>query len=287
MSAPQSLPTPLPQPDVAEYSIDALNLFLTYDTPAAYEAYFGVAPPPYNPSLPIKQWKDDSQANQPPGWQSEYMILQVVVDPVTGVSQLVLPPTYVQMFLPSTQAANVNIYGGAPVYPVWTSAPTVAVITGTSGVISGVDPNLLSDLADATALNTQLGGTGVQTYVMAPGPDNFQINYGTETRRQYYFIDSDGQLQWVGFLLRQQYVNGVGAPGSWVNSVVAIPGNMSMKVWMWIPAPAPAGPPANATICPMPIRQLYSASNPPPAGGAFESFTQPMVGQPMIVRASV
>jgi hypothetical protein len=287
MSAPLSLPTPLPQPDVAEYSIDALNLFLTYTSPEAYEAYFGAPPPPYNPALPIKLWKDDSQATQPAGWQAEYEILQVVVNPQTGVSQLILPPTYVQMFISSQQAAEVNIYGGAPVYPIWVSAPTVATITGTTGFISGVDPNLLSDLADANTLNTQLGGTGVLTYVMAPGPDNFQINYGTETRRQYYFIDSNGQLQWVGFLLRQQYVNGVGAPGSWVNTPVQIPGNMAQKVWMWVPQAAPAGPPANTSVLPMPVRRLYSATNPPPAGGAFESFTQPMVGQPMIVRASV
>jgi hypothetical protein len=285
--APRSISTPLPQPDVQEYSMDALNLFLTYDSPEAYEAFFGEPPSPYNPSLPIKLWKDDSQATQPAGWQEEYEILQTVLDPQTGVAQLVLPPTYVQMFMPSAQASQVNIFGGAPVYPVWTSAPTVASITGATGYISGVDPNLLSDLADATALNTQLGGTGVLPYVMSPGPDNFQISYGTETRKQYYFIDSNGQLQWAGFLLRQQYANGVGAPGKWVNTSIQIPGNMAQKVWMWVPSAAPVGPAANTSVIPMPVRRLYSATNPPPAGGAFESFTDPMVGQPMIVRASV
>lgn len=289
MSAPipVSVPTPQPQPDVADYSLDALNLFALYDTVEAYEAKFGVLPPAFDPTKPIKQWFDSTQENQPDGWQSEYMTLQTVLNMQTGTAQLVLPPRFVQMFIPAVQAAAVNIWGGPPIYPSWVSSPTVATITDVNGFVSGVDPNLLSSLDDANTLNTVLGGTGVQIYVMAPGPGDFQINYGTETRRQYYFIDSNGQLQWVGFLLRQQYVNGVGAPGAWVNVSVPIPGNMAQKTWMWQASAVPQGPPQNAEVLPVPMRQLYTATNPPPIGGAFESFTQPMIGQPMIQRASL
>jgi len=268
----QSLPTPQPQPTDSPYGLSLLNLFKEYHTPAAYKAEFGVDPPQFDASKPIKLWKDDTQGNA----LASYTVLDTVLESSTGVRRLVLPPTFVEMPLPGPQAAQVNIWGGAQTFPARVIAPTPAWITGDAGDISPVNPMYLSSLAEAEALNTALAGGGVLSYVMGAGPDNFHVDYRGDTRQLYYFIDSNDQMQMVGFLLAAQSVNGVGSPGAWTLNAGQPP------MWVWSPAKAPSGPAGNESVMPMPLRQLYSASNTPPFGGSFERFTEPLVGQPMI-----
>jgi hypothetical protein len=278
-TTPISIATPQPQPESAEYSLDAINLF---------EIYTAATIPPGAPNLndptqPTKEWWDSNQANQPEGWQAIYETLKTTLDVQTGVEQLDLPPTFVQQIMPSTQAAALNIFL-PPSYPPYVPAPTPAQIVGTLGPISGVNPYLLSTLAQATELNELLGGKGVLSYQPAGGPDNFTIDYNGDTRQQYYFIDSNGQLQWVGYLVWAQTANGVGAPGNWVNVAQA---NGQVNVWTWVPSPISLGPAANTPVVPVPMRQLYSPTNPPPAGEAYESFSEPQIGQPLILRGVV
>jgi hypothetical protein len=280
MKTPLSIPTSQPQPNTAIYSMDALNRLDTYDSPAVYEAFFGEAPDPYDKTLPLKLWKDDTQDNVPDNFIAEYTVLKTVLDTQTGVDQLVLPPTFVSYTMPASLARKVNIWGGALVYPTW-SPTTTATIDDNNGFVSPVNVNLLSELADAQTLNTLLGGSGVQEYIMAPGNSGDHINYHDDTKRQYYFIDSNGQFQWAGVLLDQQYAKtetqnvisgGVGAPGSWINQVIST--MPALSAWIWKSTPLPVGPPPNTAVIPMPVRRLYDN----------ESFTEPFAGQPMIQR---
>lgn len=286
MKTQQSIPQDQPQPTEAEYSLDALNRLSKFTTASAYEAFFGVAPPPFDATMPLKFWEDDSQANQPEGWEAEYEVLATTVDAVTGTARLVLPPEYIQLTMPASQACKVNIWQGLPTYPIYVPASTDAVETitlsdGSIETLNGINPEYLSTLDQANRLYSTLQGTG-GVFIDAPsaGPGNIQIDYKTETRRMYAFVDVNGQKQIVGILVDNENAKGVGYPGSWANvpNPEYVPGNQfntPQNVWVWIIGTPPNNSlPTKVVVIPMPVRRLY----------ANESFTEPMVGQPMIQR---
>lgn len=283
---PQCIPTPKPQPDETVYSLDALNLLPKFTTAAAYKAFYGVAPPPFNATLPLKFWEDDSQASLPDDATGEYDVLATVTNTTTGVSALVLPPTYTKLVVPAAQACKVNIWQGLTTYPVYTPASTDAVETitlsdGSLEVLNGINPEYLSTSDQANRLYSTLQGTGgVFVDAPSPGPGNIHIDYKDETRRMYAFVDSDGQKQIVGILVSNENAKGVGYPGSWANVANPdyVPNNTvdtSQNVWVWVPGTPPNNAlPVNVTVMAMPVRHLLPN----------ESFTEPAVGTPMIQR---
>lgn len=253
-----SKPTPKPQPAGPDYSInDALPLFDTW-TRARYKAVFGVDAPKYDPSRDVKLWLETPAV---PGFTT-YTTLKTNPD-----GSYTEPVEYVQFYLKPSIASTLNLPPG-PVspYPVWDPAESDARMYSGGVPVSPIDPFYLSTLDQASNLYSMLGGYGgIQLWTPEPGPGNIHVVYGTDPRREYQF-DVHGGILNVGLLLKQMYVNGVGAPGEWAFDTNGVP--------KWVPAPQPPPLPVNYKVTSMPMRKLYKN----------ETWIYPVIGQPMIQR---
>jgi hypothetical protein len=112
---------PLPMP---KYLLSRLYLYPEYASREAYTKAVGVAPPPYNPSLPLKTWFDPEAAKSPKR--------AILYDRVLGISVTGTPipgpdgkPYLEPLVLARNEAANVNIpeYGSTPSDEVLVAVP--------------------------------------------------------------------------------------------------------------------------------------------------------------------
>lgn len=252
-----SKPTPKPQPAGPVYSINsALPLFDTW-TRARYKAATGQDAPAYDKTRDIKLWFENPAV---PGFTT-YTTLKTAAD-----GSYFEPPMFVQFFLAPHIASSLNLPPDpvAP-YPKWDPAESDARVISGGVPVSPINPNYLSTLDQASNLYSMLGGQGgISINTPDPGPGNIHIQYGIDPRREYQFVNGDGQVLNVGLLLDQMFVNGIGAPGAWVTDADGNP--------RWISAPLPPPPATNYRVIPMPMRKLH----------AEESWTLPPIGQPMI-----
>jgi len=254
---PTSVQTQQPIPPTSPYGISLLYLFSTY-TRASFLQAFGVVAPPFNPSWPVKTWFDSAANSNVP---TVYYSLETATEGDT--QQIVFPPVMAPFLLAAGQANVVNLPNDPTSYSAWVPAPTVAVQTqtlnGVTTTINAVNPNFLSTPRSSkrSIFHTRRTG-GVQTWTPAPGNSDLQIQYGAETRRIYYFIDSNNQWQWVGYLLLQEYASGVGAPGQWV-SEPATPGpGAPANMWVWQAGVIASPVVPTSQMIPMPMRTLFT-----------------------------
>jgi hypothetical protein len=227
---PTSVPVIPAQPDQASYGPDALALFKTF-TRDRYLAAFGVQAPAWDVSRPPKFWFDSTVDVSAPSNVAVYK----VIDSSSGA------PTLRQFVIPAAEAASVNLPGAV------TYAPYVVAPTQTARLGSGVNPQYLSLQADATALMTKLGGSGLaDDGASGQYPAIYPSN---ELRRIWTFVFSGNPVN-AGLLLAAWNAGGVGAPGQW---------DLSSGFPQWIPAAAaPTGLDDRRAARPMPVRDLLA-----------------------------
>ncbi len=201
-----SIPVNPAQPSTQFYNVEALQTVIKH-TRSGTEANNGPMPP-FDMSQPERNWWDDSATGP-----KTYLIY----DGKLGFNNKII------------DARKPN-FKGFPNYPVWSPAPTVAMMPHSNAQPSPVDPFTLSTEAEAKALQAELGGTGYQDTgngsVIIPGVGQVisPINYGTETRREWAVVLSSGKLCNVGAALEGKYAHGVGSPGKWVQDPHTVSG---------------------------------------------------------------
>ena len=227
--------TPQPQPAVATYNTSALTTYPQY-TRSSYIAVTGRQAPNYDGTMPTKLWSaTDATAF---GWY---------------------PPaseTFTTFTMTAAQAAAVNI-PGVQTFPPYTIAPTTATQVGPllaqpNAIPAGSLATMAQGIAMAEAWGMSPPAAAVavsDTYNTQFAP--FSISYNGDSR-QWLTINWNGLLINVGEMLQSEYANGVGAPGSWTNTVNPAPG--TNPVWVSVPA---VNPPVNPSG-PVPMRQLNS-----------------------------
>jgi len=227
---PTSVPAIPAQPDRTSYGPEALALFETF-TRDTYLAAFGVQAPVWDVSRPPKFWFDSTVDVSAPSNVAVYK----VIDTSSGT------PALRQLVIPAVEAAAVNL-PGAVTYAPYAIAPTHTTRFG-----SGVNPQYLSLQADATALMTELGGSGLaDDGVSGQYPALYPSN---EPRRIWSFVFSGNPVN-AGLLLAARNAGGVGSPGLW---------DLSAAFPQWIPAAAaPTGLDDRRAARPMPVRDLLA-----------------------------
>jgi len=230
---------------------EALPLFKAFNR-ISYKAIRGREAGPYDPNRDIKLWEDD---NAPKGHAAAYS---------TWTQNEA--PAYVHFSLPGWIARSVNLPPDLTHYQPWNPLPSDAVVMSGGVAVSPINPDYLATETEADDLYAALGGIGgVQLWTPDPGPGDIHVQYGEDPRREFQFYwGAAKQVVIVGLLLKQMYINGVGAPGEW---------NITGAEPRWIPAPPPVLPPTYKVV-PMPMRNLYP----------FEQWDILPVGAPMISR---
>lgn len=229
MATPTSLPVIPPQPDLLAYGIQELGLFKTC-TRGSYVSTFGVQAPAWDPTRVTKTWFDTSVDASDPANVAVYKIAAPDQNGVWALRQMVLP---------AQEAATVNL-PGAVTYAPYAIAPTQ---TSTGGAL--IDPVYLSLEADAQALMTTLGGSGL---VAETGNAAFPILYPPDEPRRVWDFTVNGVSCNAGTLLAAEHANGIGAPGSWQTTATGP---------AWVPAPpALTGVNDARPARPMPLRDL-------------------------------
>lgn len=230
-----SKPVIPPQPEEVLYGPDKLQLFPRL-TRATYREKYGVEPPPWDKAKRIKRWFDTS-------------VLEGVEDAENHVVQYEVfdatrPRGVRVLAMTAAEAAAPNLPGAA-VYPKYVVAPTPAVIVAPiSGEKSGVNPEHLSDRAEAVALAAELGldAAAVRESSLAM----FVVYWNGERRRPWVIEWKGSDLQ-VSLLLRMRYANGVGAPGRW---------DVSGTSPVWVPEAPETGEQDMRPEIPIPVRPL-------------------------------
>ncbi len=198
MSTVLSLPVVQPQPSDAQYSIANITLFKDYDR-NTYRQTFGEEAPPFDPSRPVKQWKDDSPN------AGSYLIFTV------GASGPALTP----YSLPKAIASTVNLLG-KPNFSVYVPTPTSAYVvqldgTREVGPRAPLNPAILATRSQAAALAALTKGTVVDGSFQGTFSDVYPPD---ESRRLWIIRNAAGDVQ-VGDLLTRENSGGVGHPGHW------------------------------------------------------------------------
>jgi hypothetical protein len=231
MMEAQSVPQEKPQPDRPRYGIGELYLFREF-TRQGYEQTFGVQPPPFDPSKPIKTWFDSSVAGRLPGEVVTYS----VVRKVEGQAAYAVSP----FAITAEDAARVNL-PGAYRYPAYVPADTPAMAGGQRAI----NPVFLTERAEAEALGRELGLSVVE--IPIPVLPIHELAWNGETRRQWALALPNGKRAVAGLLLQQKYAGGIGAPGFWKFNAQGYP--------IWEPIhPITSNP--NAKVMPLPVRGL-------------------------------
>jgi hypothetical protein len=206
---PTSVPVTPVQPAQASYGPDALALFKTF-TRDTYLAAFGVRAPAWDISRPPKVWFDSTVDVSARANVAFYR----VIDSSSGI------PVLRQLVIPATEAAAVNLPGAV------TYAPYVIAPTQTARLGAGVNPQYLSLQADATALMTKLGGSGLAD---EGASGQYPAIYPADELRRIWTFLIAGHPVNAGFLLAARNAGGVGAPGQW---------DLSTGFPQWVPAAA-------------------------------------------------
>ncbi len=223
---------------------EALPLFKTFNRISYKAANGGVEAPEFDPNRDVKLWLDTAA-------KSGHTTYETLKTDAQGA--YIDPPSFVPMYLPVVIAATVNLPPGPSEFPAWDPPPSDALIVSGGVPVSGIDPMYLSDAVQADDLYAdfeQFSTGGVQLWTPDPGPGNIHVEYGTDPRREYQFVFKT-QLCTVGLLLKQMYVNGVGAPGNW---------DTSGEEPRWIPEPPPVLP-STFKVTPMPMRKLLAGES--------------------------
>lgn len=160
---PVSLPVTPPVPNQATYSPADLWLFQTY-TRASFLAAFGFEAPVYDPSQLTRNWFDTSASPGP------YSCVQV-----NGSNASIVP-------LPVPKNVALPNLPGPFLYPAWVNPPTTTAMLQLPGEVpTPANPEFLCSFADAEAVLAALpAGSAV-----SEDPDDANINWGAETRRNY------------------------------------------------------------------------------------------------------
>jgi hypothetical protein len=231
MSTPVSQPVSPAQPDQLAYSVESLQLFATY-TRDSYLATFGVQAPAWDPARPTKTWFDSTVNTSNPTNVALYNVVTLDSTGHWGFQQLVIP---------ASEAAAVNLVG-AVTYPSYVIAPTTATSGG-----SVINPLYLSLQADAQALMTALGGSGLYD---EGSRSVFPYNYPPDEPRRVWDFLVNGNVVNAGALIASMNANGVGYPGQW---------GVQNGGPVWIPAPAaPTGANDTRPARPVPVRNLLA-----------------------------
>jgi len=213
-------------------AIETLELFRQVNR-AQYEAEFGEQAPPFDVTRPDKLWCDNSET------AGNYMRIS---RDETG------KPSIVPMTMSRELAASVNI-PGAYRWPKYTPAPTQAAaqFKDETGRIVATVPVQASDLTmedETRAIALEVGGVFARDTSWAA----ISVVWPADEQRRLYLVHVGSATYNAGQLLRQKYVNGIGAPGKWVNNTSGL---------RWEPAPQPTAqldPKVNPV--PVPCRQL-------------------------------
>lgn len=234
MSNPVSLPKAPVQPNKSTYGFTELQTLQNF-TADSYRATFGIDPPPFDSAKDIKPWFDSSVATQKPSNIVTYQVPGRDID--TGKYGLL------QLALTAKEASTVNI-PGARLYPPYIVQPANATRTGPGRLTpQPLNPDYLSNLAQAQMIladfnaainkdNLNLGTAGYRTEPDLGG--GFGTSYPIGEIRRMWEVgvigkipEGDSVTRWinVGFLLKDKYSNGVGAPGHW---------DMSQETPKWI-----------------------------------------------------
>ncbi len=209
----QSKPTLPPTPTAEVYGPDALQLFPRHNR-STFLDMFGVQPPVWDKTKPIKRWFDTTI---PAGIQVTYSVYNPSKQ------------QFEELKMDGRDAAAINL-PGTVVYPKAAIAPTVATIVSPSGRFP-LSATLLSSREEAELLVREFGFGNYQiseSEAFAGGP--FSIDWNTEMRRAFVIssIQVPDNRYSVAALLRQRNANGVGAPGVWIVSSSTAP--------VWAPA---------------------------------------------------
>lgn len=230
MTIPRSEPVIPVQPMQPSYGFSELALFKNY-TRESFRAAFGAEAPPFDPARLIKTWFDSTVDTSDAANVALYKVVSADARGQWGVRQMVIP---------AREAATLNL-PGMVAYPAYVIAPTKAA----RGGVTGIWPSTLSLLADAQALLTELGLSGIELKDEGAG-GALPVFYGDEPRRQWFFTYK-GSTYGAGELLASKHRGGIGAPGHW---------SIGDTIEWLADAPAPTG--INDTRAPreMPVRDL-------------------------------
>lgn len=218
--------------------------------------------PAYDPNRELQLWFDSAAKSG----HTTYKTLKIAPD-----GTYFIPLEFISMYLTPAHASTPNFPPYAANYPAWVPAESDAEIISGGTVASGINPDYLSTEQQAqdmyNAFAAVVGGEvtgGLQLWTPAPGPGDIHVQYGEDPRRAYQF-EFKGAMVIVGFLLRDAWAKGIGYPGTW---------DLSGPEPVFVFGEIPPGPPPNAPVIPVPMRELY----------ADESWVIPAIGQPDIER---
>lgn len=204
--APRQIPQPRTQPNDPVYGVEELRLFPRH-TRATFKEAFGVEPPPYEPTRRIKRWFDSTAMEVPRSDARDEPITYTVHDPgeANGFRTIVMT---------RGEAAAPNLPGSV-VYPKYQPMESKAWINGPS--VSAVYPvQYLCLRSEAEAIAAELGvGRDAVREQLLDGP--YVVIWGAEARRAWVFEHNQNVL-YAETLRRAKFVNGIGAPGHWVDS---------------------------------------------------------------------
>src|ERR1035437_576614 len=194
---------------------------------------------PFICTWPIKPWSDPNPITSIDGLAHYSVFNGNDINP--GLVDLALSPD---------QARAYNLPGKVNYLP-YAIAPTTATsqlhIGNYISSPSSLDYTTLSTKDDADKLAAVCGGTVVDPSVSSAF---FTINWNSETRRQWA-IQYKGQtsLANVGQILQDVNANGIGSPGHWSSSQLAL------GILQWVPETISDGSQATASV-PTPLALL-------------------------------
>ena len=225
-------PTVPPQPQSATYAINALEEFQTY-TRASYLAATGTQAPAFDITKPAKSWYDTTVTGT-----ATYLVYN------GSLTQ----PALVNLTMPSTQAAVVNL-PGLPTFPPYVQAVSNIQIVGPNGTFSSNYGGVYqSTFAQAQALMNEIGDSGLVistgTGPMAPGSAFAYVKIDSSNPVSIYLLNNQN----VGLMLQQRNMNGVGFPGTWAKN--------STGNYVFAPAVLNDGSTSTLGSVPVPVRGL-------------------------------
>jgi hypothetical protein len=195
------------QPSQAIYGAAALDLFPVLSR-ATFDATSPVPAPACDPTKPLKAWYDTTA-------QGTATYNTITLNSAGA-------PVVQQFSMTAAQAASVNL-PGSETFPPYVEPSAGGISSTFFGQPSG-SPNAdyLSTPAQASALLAALGGSAVLQE--APNAGVAWLWPANETRR-FFDVVVNGMSFNAGLLLKYEwYKNGVGAPGTWDLSQLAMAG---------------------------------------------------------------
>lgn len=237
---PVSIPK-IPDPPAGQqlYTLGDLKMFEAF-TLETYRARFGEDPPDFDPNTRPKYWFDTTPGDGT-GFKVYYTFAAGSDGKVTSQS------------VPLSDAARsrVNIPHDR-LFSKWEPAPTAAKQANSFGGYNPVNVESLATLDQASNLQAELAAAGFPSLVNFMDYGQFGVVFPPEEQRKQYTLDFQDPAStriFVGALLKEKYLKGVGAPGKWVATA-----NGGLPGWVSdTPMPTP-GPVLDQV--PFPMRPL-------------------------------